>query len=287
MSLIDHLKTGSTTVCRAWQVRRQDGRILGFTDHDEDLQFDGVTFLARTGFTSSALQQTTGLSVDNTEAVGALSDDAISEIDIQAGRFDNAEVIIFLVNWQDVTERKILFKGSFGEITRKKGEFHVELRSFSEALNRPTGNVIQPECSAVLGDMRCKVDVESPAFRLECEIVGVDEGAALSLLGGQSFPKNWFSHGTAVAVSGIAYGLRAVVKSDHPTELGRSLEFLRNFPILPEVGDRLILTAGCDHRASTCKSKFSNFLNFRGFPHVPGNDWLRAAPKARASTSGQ
>jgi uncharacterized phage protein (TIGR02218 family) len=30
--------------------------------------------------------------------------------------------------------------------------------------------------------------------------------------------------------------------------------------------------AGCDKAFSTCKKKFDNALNFRGFPHLPGND---------------
>ena len=30
--------------------------------------------------------------------------------------------------------------------------------------------------------------------------------------------------------------------------------------------------AGCDKTFATCKAKFDNALNFRGFPHLPGND---------------
>ena len=60
--------------------------MLGFTDHDRDIVVDGVTCRADTGMTAKALQQTTGLSVDNSEAVGALSDAAITEGEILAGR---------------------------------------------------------------------------------------------------------------------------------------------------------------------------------------------------------
>ncbi|MGL6210124.1 MAG: baseplate hub protein, partial [Paracoccaceae bacterium] len=44
MSIYSHLETGVTSVCRAWMVRRRDGVVYGFTDHDQDLRFDGVTF---------------------------------------------------------------------------------------------------------------------------------------------------------------------------------------------------------------------------------------------------
>jgi uncharacterized phage protein (TIGR02218 family) len=39
-------------------------------------------------------------------------------------------------------------------------------------------------------------------------------------------------------------------------------------------GDLFVVTAGCDKRFETCRSKFSNTVNFRGFPHLPGNDFV-------------
>jgi uncharacterized phage protein (TIGR02218 family) len=40
------------------------------------------------------------------------------------------------------------------------------------------------------------------------------------------------------------------------------------------VGDRIELREGCDKRLSTCATRFANVANFRGEPHVPGNDLL-------------
>jgi uncharacterized phage protein (TIGR02218 family) len=40
-----------------------------------------------------------------------------------------------------------------------------------------------------------------------------------------------------------------------------------------EPGDAFTVTAGCDKRFDTCREKFGNRLNFRGFPHMPGNDF--------------
>ena len=42
-------------------------------------------------------------------------------------------------------------------------------------------------------------------------------------------------------------------------------------PPLP--GDAFSVTAGCDKSFSTCRTKFANHLNFRGFPHLPGADF--------------
>ncbi len=56
-----HLETGLTTVAHAWAIERKDGVILGFTDHDRDLSFDGATYRADTGLSALSLAQSTGL----------------------------------------------------------------------------------------------------------------------------------------------------------------------------------------------------------------------------------
>ena len=108
-------KTGTTTLARAWDITRADGQVMGFTDHDQALSFGGVTYRADTGLSAVALQQTTGLSVDNTEALGALRDTAIREEEIEAGRYDNAAIRAWLVNWADVAQRQLLFRGTIGD----------------------------------------------------------------------------------------------------------------------------------------------------------------------------
>ena len=110
------LDGGATHLCRCWLVSRRDGVTLGFTDHDEDVVFDGAVFPASSGMDASALQSATGLSVDNAQAVGALSDAAVSEEDVRAGRFDRAEVRLWLVDWQRPELRVLMFRGEFGEI---------------------------------------------------------------------------------------------------------------------------------------------------------------------------
>ena len=37
-------------------------------------------------------------------------------------------------------------------------------------------------------------------------------------------------------------------------------------------GDAFTVTAGCDKSFEMCRSRFSNAVNFRGFPHMPGTD---------------
>ena len=48
----------------------------------------------------------------------------------------------------------------------------------------------------------------------------------------------------------------------------------------------LAIEAGCDKRFATCRVKFANTANFRGFPHVPAQEWLLATPRADGTDDG-
>ncbi|WP_103255797.1 DUF2163 domain-containing protein [Tabrizicola aquatica] len=285
-ALYQHLENGATTVCRAWTVTRRDGQVLGFTDHDRDLVVQDILCRADTGMTARALQQTTGLSVDNSEAIGALSAAAISEGDILAGRFDGAEVRAFLVNWANPADNIEQFRGSLGEIERSGGSFRAELRGLAEILNQPQGQAYMPRCSAVLGDDRCRFHTDQPGYSALWEVEQVEEGRVFtqSEIGG--FDAGWFAHGRFEMLTGAAAGLVGMVKNDAVDGGGRRIELWQsiNAPILP--GDQFRVIAGCDKADTTCRSKFANFLNFRGFPHIPGEDWLASYPVPGRPNSG-
>ncbi|WP_208352951.1 DUF2163 domain-containing protein [Pseudaestuariivita rosea] len=281
-----HMASGLTTVCRAWAVIRKDGETYGFTDHDEGFSFDGVDFKADTGLTASALQQTTGLAVDNSEALGVLSDNAISDDDIEAGRFDGAEVLSWLVNWADVSQRKLQFRGSIGEIQRGAGAFRAELRGLTEALNQPQGRVFQKNCSAVLGDARCQFDLDTPGYVFERPVEQVEDGRIFRFGDLKGFDQRWFERGRVVMQSGAAKGLIGIVKNDRLSDEGRVVELWEPLRSPIVAGDVIRIEAGCDRRVETCRLKFNNFLNFQGFPDIPGEDWLMTFPSRKGENNG-
>lgn len=277
-ALVAHLQSGTTQVCRAWTLRRRDGWILGFTDHDRDLVVDGVVCRADTGLTARTLHQTTGLSVDNSEAFGALNDAAITEADILAGRYDGAEVRAFLVNWQSPEDFFEQFRGYLGEITRAGGSFRAELRGLSELLNRPQGMAYTPRCSAVLGDDRCRFDVTQPGYFVDRLIDRVTDDREFEFPGFGAFEDGWFEGGRFEVSSGAAAGLVGVVKIDRTKNSVRKIGLWQSLGAPVAEGDMVRIIVGCDKTARACRGKFANFLNFRGFPHIPGEDWLASYP---------
>jgi uncharacterized phage protein (TIGR02218 family) len=282
-----HLEGGATTLARCFAVTRKDGAVLGFTDHDRDLVFDGITFRADSGMTAKAIQRGTGLSVDNSEAFGALRSDAIAEADILAGRYDGAEVRAWLVNWAEPAIRVLQFRGSLGEIVRSGGAFTAELRGLTEALNQPVGFIYHARCSAILGDERCRVDLGQPGYVEECAVEAVQDGRVFRFASFTGFEERWFEKGRLRVLTGVAAGLIGSVKNDRLRGVsGRELELWQSFGISPVPGDLVRIEAGCDRRADTCRLKFANFLNFRGFPHIPGEDWVMSYPNKSGRNDG-
>jgi len=281
-----HLESGSTTLCRCWQVVRRDGVRFGFTDHDETVVFDGQVFLASEGMSARALEQTTGLAVDNSEALGVLSDVSVSEADILAGLFDGASVLAWLVNWAEPGQRVLQFRGTMGEIQRSGAAFRAELRGLTEALNQPQGRVYQAPCAAVLGDGLCRFDLDTAGYVETRAVEVVEKRKFFRFAALDGFDDRWFERGRLIVQTGAAKGIVAVIKNDRLSAKGRTIEVWEALRLDIAPGDLIRLEAGCDKRVQTCRLKFNNVNNFRGFPSIPGEDWLMSYPRSNDDNSG-
>ena len=190
------------------------------------------------------------------------------------------------MDWERPELRVLMFRGSLGEIRRSDGAFEVELRGLAEALNAPVGRSVLRTCDRALGDAKCGFDASQPGFSGE-GVVESGAGASLSASGLGGFAAGWFTHGTLVWLSGGNAGEKAAVKVDRPGEAGRrGLTLWQEPGRKVAAGDRFRVVAGCDKRAETCRAKFDNLINFRGFPHIPGDDWVTAYPKDGATHDG-
>ena len=285
-ALQDHLASGVTHVCHCWRLDRQDGVTFGFTDHDQAITFDGVSFEPQAGMSARALAATTGLSVDNSEAVGVLSAEAITEVDIEAGRYDAASVSIWLVQWDMPDARQLQFKGTIGEITRVAGAFQAELRGLSDPMNQSMGRTYLTTCGAVLGDASCRAKISDPAYSVTTTLQSVQDNQIFDFGDLATFVPKWFDGGMIEVLSGSATGLSGLIREDAGEGADRRIRLWQPIKDQVVVGDTIRLTTGCDKRAETCKEKFSNLTNFQGFPHIPGDDWLVSVPRSSRTNAG-
>ena len=271
------LDSGVTTLCRCWLITRTDGVHQGFTDHDEDVVLGDVTCRAGTGLSGSEATQKFGLAVDSSELSGALADDSLNEADLAAGRYDAAAVELWLVDWSEPSLRVLLAKGSLGEVKREGAAFTAEVRGLSERLAQDRGRLYSATCSADLGDARCTIDLTNAAYRGSGAVVAVRATSSFTTSGLDSFDDGWFTAGKLSFSSGANAGLSVEVKS-HRKDGAVSFELWQAMPEPIQTGDVFTVTAGCDKRFPTCHDRFDNVVNFRGFPHIPGNDFVISYP---------
>ena len=250
------------------------GAKLGFTDHDRDLVFDGTTFEADSGFTASELASSVGLSVDNMEAEGALQSGHLNETDLAKGLYDNAVVEVWRVNWADVSERALMRKGNLGEVSLNDGAFVAEVRGLAHTLSQEQGRVYQAQCDADLGDARCTVDLDNAAFKGSGTVAAIVSDTRFTATGLSSFDAGWFERGFLEWDTGGNTDAKMEVKIHAVSGGTVTIGFWQTPPVAVSVGDTFTIRAGCDKRFTTCKNKFSNTINFRGFPHIPGNDFV-------------
>jgi uncharacterized phage protein (TIGR02218 family) len=267
-----HLLEGTTTLAWAWRISRADGTAFGFTDHDRTLSFDGTEFELESGLTASEVRSNSDLSVDAQDAEGVLTSDRITETDILDGRWDNAEVELWRVNWADTSQRVLMRRGSIGQIRRGRLAFVAEVRSLAHVLGQTVGRTFQASCDAALGDARCGVYLENPAYKGSGAVIDLLRDRAFSAAGLAGFEVGWFAFGTLDWTSGANTGRRAEVLSHDVTD-GVAVLTLLEAPVRPiDKSDAFTIRAGCDKRIETCGAKFANTVNFRGFPHIPGQD---------------
>jgi uncharacterized phage protein (TIGR02218 family) len=270
-----HLAGEVTSLAVCWQLTLTDNTVMGFTDHTSDLTISSVLYKAATGFSPTSIETKDRFSVDNLDVAGILDSAAITEADIMAGKYDFAEILIFMVNVTDLSQGIITHRrGWLGEVSLQNGQFTAEVRGLAQKLQQNIVELYSPTCRAVLGDTRCKVALGGFTA----------SGAIDTVTSRQVFISNsmtqaagYFSGGEVQWLTGANAGRRMEIKEFSNKQFTLVLPMPNNVA----VGDTFNAIAGCDKTFNTCFTKFSNAVNFRGEPYVPGMDKMLST----ASTS--
>jgi len=280
------LEAGVTSCAWCWVAARRDGAVYGFTDHDRPLTVAGVTCEPGGGF--EAGETRAGDGPGRGAVFGVLTSDVMSASDLDNGVWDGARVEVWRVDWSDPALAFRAFTGEMGAVRRGAVGFEAELAGLSARLDRLIGRVFARACDAELGDGRCGVDLDAPGWRAS-GVAGLVLSPGVITAGGlDAFASAWFSHGVIDWTSGANAGARQRV-TDHRAGPDGAVLTLDPAPAAPMAqGDEFVITAGCDKSFGACTAKFANGLNFRGCPHMPGNDLiLRAAGSERVRDGGK
>lgn len=283
-ALATHIAGEVTTLATCWKMTRRDTTVFGFTDHDRDIAFESVTYKASTGFTPSTIANSGSLTVDNLDVEGMLSSGSITEADIMAGLYDFAEIEIFQVNYNDLSQGSLKLKrGWLGEVSYYKQQFIAEVRGLTQKLAQTIGELYSPSCRATLGDSRCKVDMAPHTVT----------GSVTNAVSSQNFydstrseTSDSFAFGTVTFTGGANSGLSMEVKEyTYVSGTGGQIILALPMPYPIANGDTYSMIKGCDKTAATCTARFSNIVNFRGEPAVPGLDRMLETAGTRSTWS--
>lgn len=283
-----HLTLACTTLATLWKVVRQDGVTFGFTNCDQDLSFDDgmdspsgpITYYASTGMTPTATETNSDLSTDNLEISAFLDSSAISEIDLEAGLYNYAQIYVYLVNYMDLTQGAMKIRsGTLGQVSVKNGLFTAEIRGLSFYFSTVLGTTFGPICRADLGDATCsphgEVDlnalsqvgvVTSLTDNREFEGVASDASPIVPFNPGTA---NYFNGGVLTWLTGSNAGFLMEVE----TWDGTTFSLFESMPFEIVAGDTFKVEPGCN-KSSDCQTKFSNIANMQAEPFIPGMDQI-------------
>ncbi len=265
----------AATLATLWKVTRTDGVVMGFTDHDRDLAYNGITYKAATGFTPSTISGSADLSVDNLDVQSVLSSDDITEEDLIAGLYDGASVHVMLVDYVNLAAGVLKQRrGELGEVTITDLGFTAELRGMMAKFDNNLCELYSSSCRADLGDARCGILLT--VWSVTGTVTAVADNGTFTD-GARSEADGWFSGGLLTWDSGANAGRQMEIRS---FTTGGGFALFMPMAATIAVGDTYSAIAGCDKTFDTCRDKFANHVNFRGEPHIPGNDYLTSPVSA-------
>lgn len=185
-------------MCHLMVITRVDGTVLRFTDHDQDLIIGGNTYESAYGFNMSALAEHNNAEPSDAEVVGLLNSAQISDVDLRAGKFRMADVLIQIAIWSDLTippGTRNSFKMA-NTVVSDGAKVKLALIGKEDLLRQRTDWTFSRRCSVRrLGDLQCKVDLTP--FRFTRTVAS----APVNLLGNTPAPVLQIDCGSGTAVS--------------------------------------------------------------------------------------
>ena len=270
-ALTTHSNLEVTTLATCWKIVRKDGTIMGYTSHDKDVTYDGVTYSPAEYVRVSNMEQTADAAPGNID-INVAFGEGITKADISKGKYDYAELYVFMINYADTSQGIVqLISGNLGEITVDEYAGTFAFRSLSDKLQNTTGRSYDYRCNAQLGDARCGVTLATYTFTGTVTSV-TDQGKFTDT--GKVEADGYYNYGTVEFTSGLNNGWIREVKAFSSGQF----TLFEPTPYVIAVGDTYSAIAGCDGFPDACKTKFDNYVNNRGFPHLPGRDELMKYP---------
>jgi uncharacterized phage protein (TIGR02218 family) len=273
------LRGGTHRLAKCWRITRRDGRVMRFASHDQPLTIAGKVYEAIGGIAATASRAESELKDKNQDFVGLLSSDAITDDDLRAGRYRNAMVEEFCVNWElPEFGRHYLNRFWVGDTKWNGVTWEASVNGHARFLKQKIGGVWGRMCRYHFGEPKCFYALHGETYRAVKVASVVDprrkfraDTADITT----TLANNHFAHGRLTWRSGPNYAIESYVrKYTHST---REFELAEKVPFDITDEHYFDVSQGCDGLFSSCQAK-DNKDNFGGEPHIPGTDKALSTP---------
>jgi uncharacterized phage protein (TIGR02218 family) len=241
-ALLAHYAQPNTTIARCWRIQRKDGTVIKVTDIDTDVTYAGEVYSAANGVVPTAIEQQSGGAVTNSEMDGPMGG-FVQESDLYAGLYDGAQVVIFEVNYMDLTMgRLVISTGTIGNVQAGRIAFKAEMRGLMQSLQQPVGKLYQASCNATLGDARCKVNLSALAVTGTITAVDAAIGRRKFTDTSRTEYQTYFDNGIITWTSGLNNGLSEEIAGF----VAGVIALKQPMPYNVAVGDTYSIVPGCN-----------------------------------------
>ncbi len=282
--IIEHVEKGTLhRFARLYEITLTDTTVFRTTDHNAALDFGGNAYTPVGGFLPFAAESQAQFEESTTEVSGPLAASLVDDADLETKRWHDAKVVEYVVDWrypwmgqlrkrvfwvQDVswdgTAYKFKLAGSTSRISRKRNEVYA--RTCPHDLGDAYGTT----------DRGCKYDVASNTKSgTVSDVISATREFNTTTAAVTAEASGHFEYGYVTWTSGANSGTTQLCRK-HSTIGSKAtiqLQLAAYYGI--EAGDAFDITPGCNKTLTTCKDKFSQVINFGGFPFLPSSDGLR------------
>lgn len=251
------------------------GDTVRLTHYQTDLAMsNGEVYDSFQGYDFSGYEAVSSMAPGAVDLQGILGVAGISREAIASGVYDNARCYLFATSWTaPVEDEEPLTASTFGKATLVDDRFVIEEMVLIDALNQSVGSSYNAGCQKTFGNStgplitRCNVNLA--AITVTGTLTGVTD-RLICRDSARAEAANYFAYGLLSFTTGANAGLKAIQVKRH--EADGTLELFEAMPYAMAIGDAYSLIPGCRKRLEDCRDKWSNVINFGGFPRIPTNN---------------
>lgn len=255
-------------ICHGVRIECTNGLVVRLTDYPRDLTMSGHVYKSDSGYQFTGSQAGASMSPGALDLEGISTLTGVSRDLVASGVFDNARMYVFATQWNaPVEDHEPIGAGVLGKTTIEDDRYRIEMMMLADVLGQSVGRSYTPGCTKTFGGQEyagCKVNLA--AITVTGSITHVISGAVFRD-SARTEPDDWFGSGYVRWTSGDNVGLKPQEVKAYAADGTITTFESAYYPV--QVGDEYELVPGCRKRLEDCRDKWSNVLNFGGFPSVP------------------